>query len=170
MKIVIVLVSIMIITGVLAQGKSGQSKGKSEVNIGQDKSPQKKKNDHHDDDHGHDKKKSHKEDNNHGNGHAYGKDKHGMSGKEFGQYRAYEARSKSKKVKTHEEARFIITTCVKQTSVLILGISFKLTDARIILTQKLEKRELSQAQFDIKLKLLMGFDKRHGQIQMKIKG
>ncbi len=70
-----------------------------------------------------------------GQGNAFGKDKGDMSGREFGQQRAAEARNK--KEESAENIRIAID---------------KLTDARIKLEEKMKRKEISQKDYEEKMK------------------
>lgn len=177
MKTLIALVSLMLSAGAFSQGKSEHAnaekevkKVKTEVNKNEAKQA-----DHGHNGNGHEKNKQGSSEkgpkkNKAGNsGNAYGKNKQGLSGKDFGQNRAAAARAKSKKVKTVAEANTLISFSFGVTKKMMLSISFKLTEARTVLMGKLAKKEITQPQFDLKLKLLMAFDKRQGALMLQLK-
>ncbi len=95
-------------------------------------------------------------------------EKAGLSGKEFGQSRAAAAKANAKSVKTGKEADAVIKSSKEDTKKTMQSISKKMTEARMILMQKLERKEITQAQFDEKLKLLMEFDKRQAALMKEL--
>lgn len=98
------------------------------------------------------------------NGNAYGKDKQGMTGKEFGQGRAAEAKAKAATVKTKSDADAMIRMSKEDTKESIQSINEKMTTARQTLMDKLGSKQITQAQFDEKLKQLMEFEMRKNAI------
>ena len=103
------------------------------------------------------------------NGNAFGKDKQGMTGKEFGQHRATEAKLKAKQAKTKADADAIIRMSKEDTKETISTIDTKMVAARTKLTEKLSSKEITQAKFDEKIKELMDFEKRKNSIIEEMK-
>lgn len=98
------------------------------------------------------------------NGNAYGKDKQGMTGKEFGQSRAAEAKAKSATVKTKADADAMIRMSKEDTKETVKSIDDKMVTARQTLMDQLASKKITQAQFDEKIKTLMEFEKRKSAI------
>lgn len=98
------------------------------------------------------------------NGNAYGKDKQGMTGKEFGQSRAAEAKVKAATVKTKADADAVIRMSKEDTKESVKSIDDKMVTARQTLMDQLASKKITQAQFDEKLKKLMEFEKRKSAI------
>lgn len=84
----------------------------------------------------------------HSNGNAYGKHKDGMTGREFGQHRAEEARNKHKKPETQEEAVTIIEVIHEQNVTLLGKIKDKIEEARDRLRERVRIGDLAETVFN----------------------
>ncbi|PHR35115.1 MAG: hypothetical protein COA38_03115 [Fluviicola sp.] len=182
MKTIIILGALVISTGSFAQGRSEVIKAEKEIGNAQTEIRQQSVKVQQDvkvkveqakeqvstisrKDNG--KKDEAKEKSNNGN--AFGKDKQGMTGKEFGQHRATEAKLKAKQAKTKADADAIIRMSKEDTKETISTIDTKMVAARMKLTEKLSSKEITQAKFDEKIKELMDFEKRKNSIIEEMK-
>lgn len=80
---------------------------------------------------------------NNGKGNAYGKNKGDLSGREFGQQRAGEARSKSEKVENAQLRN-------NETKESLNSAKEKLETANKTLEEKLKRKEISKEEYDLK--------------------
>lgn len=157
-------------------GKGGSTQnGKPNVEINRE--VQSRGDNHEDDrdDHngkgkGKDKDKD-KNDNHPGNGHAYGKNKGELSGREFGQQRAAEARAKHEEVKpkTEKEAKEVVRTTVERNDVLLTETERKIIELRRRLEEMNKAGKITIDEMNQKLKTLQTIEKKRLTIQTTIK-
>lgn len=132
----------------------GNGKGNSKGNQGKDK----------------DKDKGNKPDEHPGQGNAYGKNKGDLSGREFGQQRAAEARAKhdGAKPKSEGEARELVKETVKRNEVLLTDTERKIRDFKTRLEELKKAGKITTEEMNLKLKALESIEKRRTTIEMKI--
>lgn len=180
-KTALIVVSALISVTLIAQGRSGNNHGhqkkdqhekghhddkhesskpglKVDIKIGPESSD---KHDKYHDKH-HDKHKDHP-----GNGHAYGHHKDGMTGREFGQHRAEEARSKHHP-HNREEAGIRIVILKKENISLFGILRDKFRNAREKLEGLLKGGTISKRDYDSKNSTLNNLEARHSRIEVKI--
>lgn len=99
---------------------------------------------------------------NQGKGHAYGKDKDSLQGREFGQNRANEAKSKNDK-----EAVTNTQTNIDQVSKTNDDTKAKIKEAKDKLEQKKKDKKISEAEYAKKKKELEDMEKQVDDLQKK---
>lgn len=117
-----------------------------------------------------DKDKGNKPEEHPGQGHAYGKNKGDLSGREFGQQRAAEARAKHNeaKPKSEGEARELVKETVKRNEVLLTDTERKIRDFKTRLEELKKAGKITTEEMNLKLKALESIEKRRATIELKI--
>ncbi|HNX07928.1 MAG TPA: hypothetical protein PKL96_10120 [Bacteroidales bacterium] len=101
-----------------------------------------------------------KEKENQGKGHAYGKNKEGLEGKEFGQHRAAEAKSKHEAVTNSQQA---IDNTAKTNS----DTQAKIKEAKDKLEKNKKEKKISDADYNKKKKELDDLEKQVKELEKK---
>jgi hypothetical protein len=116
-------------------------------------------------------KGSGKSDENPGKGNAYGQNKGDLSGREFGQQRAAEARAKheASQPKTETQARELIRTTIERNNVLLDVTSKKINDIKGTLDELKKAGKITATEVEEKIKLIESIEKRRAAIESAIK-
>lgn len=101
-------------------------------------------------------------------GNAYGRNKKGLSGREFGQQRAAEAKAKHKSPKSESDAVNLISVIREETRETIENVQDRIEEARHRLGTLLEHREISEEDFNLKSSLLDFFVDRATSLIKKL--
>lgn len=165
-KAAFVLVSLLITISLVAQGNSKKAPGHQKKGKHDEKITVKPfikfdedKDEHHD--------KHHDDDHDNGNGHAYGRHKNGMTGREFGQHRAEEARSKHRP-KNDREADERIVIFKRENIGLIDIIKDKFRQAREKLEGLLKGDKITKKEYLAKSLILNSLDGRRSKIELRV--
>lgn len=105
-----------------------------------------------------------------GQGHAYGKNKEGLTGREFGQQRAAEARAKHEQTKptSKEEIRDVIVVIQERNTSLLSEIERKVKEAREKLEEMMKGGTIKLADFQEKINTLEEISKKRATIELKL--
>lgn len=106
-----------------------------------------------------------------GNGNAYGKDKEGMTGREFGQQRAAEARAKHQEVKptSVEEIQIERTVLRERNTTVVTEMDRKITEARERLIEMQKNGSITQQVYEEKISALERINERKLSVEVKLK-
>ena len=151
------IIMFILATGLVVSGpaytQQGSGNGKGKGNNKTEKNQNNK-----DKNQGNDKDKPGKDKDNPGKGHAYGKDKDSLSGREFGQNRAAEARSKKEAVEQTEANISEVTQANTDTKE-------KIKQAREKLEAKKKNKQINQADYNKKKQALDDLEKEVDELE-----
>jgi colicin import membrane protein len=106
-----------------------------------------------------------------GNGNAYGRDKEGMTGREFGQQRAAEARAKHQEVKptSIEEIQIERTVLRERNTTVVTEMDRKITEARERLLEMQKAGSITQQVYEEKISAIEKINERKLSVELKLK-